>query len=90
VVVSPELRLGGNPEFGGRVGYRFVARAFFAGLGGSYTNSLGVSASPELGLRWFTKDAILGWFVAARADAPVTSHFGERLAASLSLGLVLY
>ncbi len=90
MVVEPELRLAGNTEVGGRVGYRFTAPAFFAGLGASYTDSLGVSASPELGLRWFDRDAITGWFLVARAGVPLTSHFGERWAASLSLGLLLY
>ncbi len=90
LVVEPELRLVGNTEVGGRVGYRFTAPAFFAGLGATYSNSLGVSAAPELGVRWFTRDAITGWFLVARADVPITSHFGERWAASLSLGLLLY
>jgi hypothetical protein len=49
-----------------------------------------VSASPELGVRWFTKGALLGWFAVARADVPVTGHVGERWATSLSIGLLLY
>ena len=90
LVVSPELRFGGSTEFGGRLGYRYVARKVFTGLGASYTDSLGMSVSPELGVRWFDKEGRAGWFLAARADVPVTSHVGERLAASVSVGFLVY
>jgi hypothetical protein len=89
LVLSPEVTIGRKAEFSGRVGYRWVPKPVFVGIGLSAKGTLGVSGVPEIGIRfWEYND--FNVYLVGRADMPLATGFHGPWAASLSAGFACW